>query len=350
MPRIRSSSHHRTVPLREKRRGSTAPVTSLMTCENVHPGGPELVIIGSNRMKHPMGADPQSPSSDAHQISVTARRLLGAIRILQVAAALYLLRAGVSLVVIPIARLREVLYNLDLEDVSDLLFVISAGASHLIRLLAVGAATLVLIALWRTAAVKDKRISEPLYWMAGGHFVLIVLAQMAIIADGAAETLTGLPMINTGSLIPPAEAWVFPPFAVVSAIGCAMIAARFNQALEGRLMSAKRVRALAGSAILLISVAVGLLLITRWLFPPRLGPPLDSTMFEALSGLRLSGGACAWFVWQSWLLIEMIIVGHSLRRFVSGGFCPKCGYYVGDRIAENCPECGWGRGPARGAV
>jgi len=54
------------------------------------------------------------------------------------------------------------------------------------------------------------------------------------------------------------------------------------------------------------------------------------------------------YAWLVWLLIEAVRIGRKLKRFVKLNRCPNCGYDLRERITEGCPECGWGRGPARG--
>lgn len=119
------------------------------------------------------------------------------------------------------------------------------------------------------------------------------------------------------------------------------------------LISVRRRRWLLWPGVVLHGLAVIWWLLWLWLTYDESSPLYGSperqvdVRFILLTAQRLMVGL-PFFAWLIWLLVEAVRIGRKLKHFVKLNRCPNCGYDLRERIAEGCPECGWGRGPARG--
>jgi hypothetical protein len=142
-------------------------------------------------------------------------------------------------------------------------------------------------------------------------------------------------------------------FAVL--FGAYHLAGAVDRFFDGSLISARHRRWLLWPGVVLHVLGVASWLLWLWLMYGENGPLHSSperqmdVRFILLTAERLAVRLPV-FVWLTWLLVEAFRIGRKLKHFVKLNRCPKCGYDLRERLAEGCPECGWGRGPARGAM
>jgi hypothetical protein len=135
--------------------------------------------------------------------------------------------------------------------------------------------------------------------------------------------------------------------------GAYHLAGAVDAFFDGSLISARRRRWLLWPGVVLHGLGVIWWLLWVWLTYDESSPLYGSpewqvdVRFILLTAQRLMVGL-PFFAWLVWLLVEAFRVGRKLKHFVKLNRCPRCGYDLRERIAEGCPECGWGRGPARG--